>query len=242
MSRASGLEVTSLSALEHILSHRPHKIRALFIDGTNQSPRVQTLRKKAQKAKVPFDSSPMDRSPEPARAILAPFEYSELADVITAAEQKPTSLILALDHIQDPQNFGALCRTAEAMGVSGILLPKDRSVSVGTGVYNASVGAVETIPVVLVGNIADSLRKLKDKDYWVVGTALEQGATPLTKMPDFKRIVLVLGAEFEGQSPSVTKLCDWQINIPITGKVQSLNVSVAGGILMYQLREKLLEA
>lgn len=232
------LEITSLSALDHILTHRPEKIRSLFIDGRNSSPRVQILREKARAAEIFVDSSFRERGNEPAKALLTPFEYSDLSTIIEAGKRQSTSIILALDHLQDPQNFGALCRTAEGLGVSGIILPKDRSVSVGAGVYHASVGAVETIPIALVGNLAESLRKLKEEEYWIVGTTIEEGATPPAAMPDFKRIVLLLGAELEGLSPSLAKICDWNIEIPLTGKIQSLNVSVAGGILMYELREK----
>jgi 23S rRNA (guanosine2251-2'-O)-methyltransferase len=94
---------------------------------------------------------------------------------------------LALDHLQDPQNFGALCRTAEGLGVDGILLPKDRSVTVTAGVYHASVGAVETIPIIQVVNLNEALRQLKEAEFWIVGTALSEQSHDLDDTPDFDK-------------------------------------------------------
>lgn len=231
------LEITSLSAIEHVLTYRPEKVRRLFLSGN--SPRVKSLEEKARAAKVQIDfggARPKgDRPFEPVRAWLAPFEYTELRDFLTAVEGQKRALVLALDHLQDPQNFGALVRTAEGLGAAGVLLPKDRSVTVSAGVYHASVGAVETIPIVLVTNVAEGLRKMKEAGFWIVGTMLGEGATPPWEIPDFEKVVLVLGAELEGLSAGVDKICDWKAEIPLAGKIQSLNVSAAGAILMYQL-------
>jgi 23S rRNA (guanosine2251-2'-O)-methyltransferase len=143
--------------------------------------------------------------------------------------------VLALDHLQDPQNFGALCRSAEAFGASAILLPKDRGVQVTPGVYHASVGAVETVPIVLVANLGEALRRLKETGYWVVGSAIGGGAKPPWETPDFAKTILVLGAELEGMSQLIEKTCDWKVEIPMAGDIQSLNVSAAGAVLLYEL-------
>ena len=145
------------------------------------------------------------------------------------------AVVLALDHLQDPQNLGALCRTAEGLGVAGVLIPKDRSVGITAGAYHASVGAIETIPILQVTNLNEALRKLKENDFWVVGAALENSAKPLQDMPTFNKIVLVLGTELEGLKPSTVTTCDWLVHIPLKGKVDSLNVSAAGAILMHAL-------
>jgi 23S rRNA (guanosine2251-2'-O)-methyltransferase len=155
--------------------------------------------------------------------------------LIQKAAAQSRALVLALDHLQDPQNFGALCRSAEALGALGVLIPKDRGVGVTAGVYHASVGAVETIPIVQVTNLSAALRELKEAGFWIVGTSLNKDAMELSKIPSFEKIVLVLGAELEGMSASIEKSCDCVTYVPLIGKVQSLNVSAAGAILLHSL-------
>lgn len=108
-----------------------------------------------------------------------------------------------------------------------------------SGVYHASVGAVETIPVIQIVNLADALRKLKENGFWIVGTSLGEKTQTLQQLPPLEKVVLVLGTEFEGISPLVAKTCDFLVQIPLKGKVQSLNVSATGAILMHALTPKL---
>jgi 23S rRNA (guanosine2251-2'-O)-methyltransferase len=105
---------------------------------------------------------------------------------------------------------------------------------VSAGVYHASVGAVETLPIVQVTNVGEGIRRLKDAGFWAVAASLGEGSTVPWEVPDFEKVVLVLGAELEGISPAVEKLCDWKVRIPILGKIESLNVSAAGAVLMYE--------
>jgi 23S rRNA (guanosine2251-2'-O)-methyltransferase len=165
---------------------------------------------------------------------LHPFEYANLSDCIETSKTEKRTTFLALDHVQDPQNFGALCRSAEALGCSAIIVPKDRSALVTSAVYHASVGAVDTIPVVQVVNLSQALRELKEAEYWIIGSQLGNVAKPPWKMPDFEKNVLVLGAEGDGISALTQKNCDWLLEIPLTGKVQSMNVSAAGACLLYE--------
>ena len=235
------LEISSLSAIEHIVLHRPKRIQRItaVVSSLRTNPRAQKIHDRAKRAGIPVDISQADRSPDPMRAYLPPFQYADFKDLREEASAQPRALILALDHLQDPQNFGALCRTAEGLGISGIIIPKDRGVVVGQGVYHASVGAVETVPVALVSNLSDALRKLKEDGFWIIGTQLGGDATPPSAVPDFEKAVLVLGAEWEGLSQSVEKACDWRVEIPLPGKVQSLNVSAAGAIMMWELTRRL---
>jgi 23S rRNA (guanosine2251-2'-O)-methyltransferase len=239
---ARTLEISSLSAIEHLLQHRPERIQRLCIFSSRNNPRVDQLQHEARRAGVAIDVSPHGaRSPEPVKAWIAPFEFLDLKALIAELEGSERALVLALDHLQDPQNFGAICRTAEGLGISGILLPKDRSVSVSAGVYAASVGAVETVPIAQVNNLGDALRKMKEAGFWILGTSCGGNATEPAKIPDFEKAVLVLGTELEGMSPTIEKLCDWTTQIPLKGKVQSLNVSVAGAILMWELTRRLIQ-
>ncbi len=232
-SAKESLETNSLSAVEHILSHRPDRLKRISVSATveQKNTRIAAICAQAKQAGVQVDRS--STGGESIKATISPFEYSNLKDMIEKLADKPRAVLIALDHLQDPQNFGALARTAEALGADGILIPKDRGVTVTSGVYNASVGAVETLPIVMVTNIGEAIRKLKDERFWIVGTAIGKDAKPPWEAPDFERVVIVLGTELEGISPGIEKLCDWQVEIPLKGMVQSLNVSVAGALLMY---------
>lgn len=230
------LEVHSLSAIDHVLRVNPKKIQRICFAGPfdRVSPRHKDLAEVArtQKVSVEFGHSP-GKYTEGVTAHLNGFEYKELKPFITEIKDKARSIVLVLDHIQDINNFGALARSAEAFGIDGIVIPKDRSVSVNGGVYNASVGAVESIPIVQVANVAEALKRLKQNDYWIVGSALNENTKPLQETPTFEKIALVLGSELEGLSGNVQENCDWTVKIPMTGKIDSLNVSAAGAVLMY---------
>ena len=232
----SFIEVTSQSAIDHVLRVNPKKIQRISFANSPErlSPRQRTIAELAKTHHIQLDyGSRQDRMGDGLAAQLSLFVYTELKPFLSAQKAKTKSVILVLDHLQDPQNFGALTRTAEAFGVHAIVIPKDRSVQVTGGVYNASVGAVESIPVVQVSNIAETLKRLKEAEYWIVGSALGENSKPLRATPTFERVAIVLGTELEGVSPHVLETCDWITQIPMIGKIDSLNVSAAGAILMY---------
>ncbi len=234
------IEIHSLSALEHILTHKKDRVQEIHFHILEElfSERLKKIKQIAVSEKITCRTKLPPKKLEqqdPLTAILKPFPYWDLKSFITRVEKSEKAFVLALDHLQDPQNFGALARTAEALGLDGILIPKDRSVTVTQGAYHASVGAVETIPIVQVTNLGDALRKLKEVEFWVIGSALSENAKPLCDTPSFDKKVLVLGRELEGMHDQIQKTCDWLVQIPILGKVQSLNVSAAGSILMYEL-------
>lgn len=234
MSHKADIEISSLSAIEHITRHRPRRIRTLKIPHKGDG-RIAELELLAKEVGVPLDYSISKGKGDSAIAILHPFEYVELPAFLEQVADQAKVFVLALDHLQDPQNLGAICRSAEGLGLDGVLLPKDRSVGVSTGAYHASVGAVETLPIVSVGNLGEALRKLKKEGFWIVGSTLSPESKEPETVPNFEKMVLVLGAELEGMAPALEKVCDWQVKIPLTGQVQSLNVSAAGAILMYAL-------
>lgn len=230
-----GLEIQSLSAIEHILAHKPDRIEQLFlsVSGTAAS-RVRAIEATARRMGIKVDTS-VRGGAEPARARLRAYEYAQWDSLLYELSRQQRCVVLALDHLQDPQNFGALCRTAEGLGVAAVLTPKDRAVAVGPGVYHASAGAVETVPIALVGNLTESLKRLKENGFWILGTTCSSGATRPEEIPNFDKTVLVLGAEGEGLSHAVEKICDWKTEIPLSGKIQSLNVNAAGAILLHFL-------
>ncbi|MFA7059287.1 MAG: 23S rRNA (guanosine(2251)-2'-O)-methyltransferase RlmB [Pedobacter sp.] len=168
-----------------------------------------------------------------------PFRYADLDDLLAVVEQSgSTGFLLVLDGIQDPHNLGALIRTAACAGANGVIIPKDRACSITAAAEKASSGAVETIPVAMVTNIARSLETLKKSGYWIYGLAGE--AKPSVYGVAFSgNIVLVIGSEGEGIRPLVRKQCDVVMSIPHYGGVGSLNASVAGGIAMFEVARKI---
>ena len=236
--------ISSLSAISHLLTHKPRSVKKLivFVPREKSSTRVKEIITQAEDLgiAIDFQPTPKNKTPEnfePVSAQIQPFQFTELKPFLEKLSTQKTSCLLALDHLQDPQNFGALCRTAEGLGWDGIVIPKDRSVTVTPGVYHASVGAVETSPIIQITNLNEALKKLKDAGFWIIGTSLGEKTTTLEKLPSIEKIVLVLGTELQGISPLIAKTCDFLIQVPLQGKVQSLNVSATGAILMHALKK-----
>ena len=167
-------------------------------------------------------------------AIAGDYTYIEPEELLSLPLSKgETPLILVLDSVQDPQNLGALVRSAHVLGAHGVLIPKDRAAQVTPSVVKASAGATEHVPIALCTNLARALEGLKSSGVWVVGAVSEGGEDPWAI--DFKvATALVLGAEGTGLRPLVAKSCDRRVKIPMVGQVASLNVSAAGAVLLYE--------
>ena len=151
-------------------------------------------------------------------------------------EQDP--LIVVLDEIQDPQNLGAIARTAEAAGVTGVVIPERRSAEVTPAVCKASAGAVEWLRIARVRNVADYLGDAKEAGCWCYGAAVGEGSVAYTD-PDWRGgVVLVLGSEGKGLRPRVAGACDALVELPLRGRIGSLNVSAAAAALLYGILQK----
>ncbi len=168
-----------------------------------------------------------------------PFSYADFDALLTSIKHSgKTGFILVLDAIQDPHNLGALIRSAACAGVDGVVIPKDRACGITAAAEKTSAGAVETVPVAIVTNIAQTLEALKKLGYWVYG--LDVTARQSLYIADFsENVVLVVGGEGEGIRPLVRKQCDVVMSIPQYGGVGSLNASVAGGIALFEIARKI---
>jgi 23S rRNA (guanosine2251-2'-O)-methyltransferase len=168
-------------------------------------------------------------------AMAAAKEYVELDELLAdIAAKQETPLLVLLDELEDPHNFGAILRTCDAVGAHGVLIPKRRGVSLTSTVARTSAGAVEYMPVARIGNIGQTLEKLKKLGYWVVGADMD--GERFYYESDLKGpLVVVLGNEGAGISRLVKEHCDFLVQIPMRGQVNSLNVSVAGSILLYEI-------
>src|SRR5208282_3756792 len=166
-------------------------------------------------------------------AVTSAKQYTELDDVV-AAKRGGYSLIVVLDGIEDPHDLGAILRTADAAGADGVVIPERRAVGVTGTVAKASAGASAHLPVAKVTNIARTLEDLKARNIWVVGLD-ERGKQPYDSIDYNMDCAIVLGAEGKGVHDLVGKKCDFLVCIPMLGKVPSLNVSVAAGVVLYEV-------
>ena len=163
-----------------------------------------------------------------------PYPYADAAQLLAA----PDGVLVVLDEVRDVQNLGAIARTAECAGATGILIPERRSAEVTPAAAKASAGAVEHLPIARVRNVADALGQAKDAGWWCYGAAAEATAVPWTA-PDWTgRVVLVLGAEGKGLRPRVAAACDQLVALPLLGRMESLNVSAAAAALLYEIARR----
>lgn len=173
-------------------------------------------------------------------AFVSPIEYKELDDIFELAkERNEAPFILIADEIEDPHNLGALIRSAECAGCHGVIIPKRRAVAVTEVVAKTSVGATEYVPIVRVNNINETIRELKDRGVWIVGT---DGSAKVTYYDQDMTgsIAIIIGSEGRGTNKLTMENCDFLVKIPMMGKITSLNASVSGGIVLFEaLKQRL---
>lgn len=168
-------------------------------------------------------------------AFVAVKDYVEVDDILQIAQEKgDPPFIVLLDGITDPHNLGSILRTANAVGVHGVVIPKRRAIGLTAAVSKASAGAIEYVPVARVTNMAQTIEYLKEQNIWVVGT--DQSGEKSFYDSDLKGpIALVIGSEGEGMGKLVREKCDFVVNLPMKGAISSLNAAVAGAIVMYEI-------
>lgn len=224
----------------------PKSIRELHADAGRKDQRMKQFLAKAEEAGLRVIESDDERLQQMAgthrhQGVVARVEAvrqaRSLDDLLD--ELETPALLLVLDGITDPHNLGACLRVADGAGVHAVIAPKDHSVGVNATVAKVASGAAETIPYFMVTNLARTLSELKERDIWVVGTAGDAPAS--LYQADFRRgVALVLGAEGSGMRQLTRKNCDELISIPMLGGVESLNVSVASGVCLYEaLRQRM---
>lgn len=163
-------------------------------------------------------------------AEVEPFPYADPGSLL----KREDALVLALDQIQDPRNLGAICRSAEAAGATGVVIPERRAAAVTAAACKTSAGAVEHLPIARVTNLADWLGTAKDAGAWIYG-AEARAEAPYTQQDLSGRVVLVLGSEGEGLRRLVAESCDVLVSIPVRGRVASLNVSAAAAVMVFEV-------
>lgn len=160
------------------------------------------------------------------------FDTVSLDNILNNDSKYP--LIVMLDHLEDPHNFGAIIRSCEALGVDGIIIPNDRSVDINGTVIKTSAGAIQYMKIAKVSNLVNTIKVLKDKGYWIIGT--DMNGTSYNDMKYDMPICLVIGNEGKGMSRLIKESCDYVVSIDMVGKTNSLNASVATGIMMAKIQ------
>lgn len=160
------------------------------------------------------------------------FETVSLDNILNNDSKYP--LIVMLDHLEDPHNFGAIIRSCEALGVDGIIIPNDRAVDINGTVIKTSAGAIQYMKIAKVSNLVNTIKVLKDKGYWIIGT--DMNGTSYNDMKYDMPICLFIGNEGKGMSRLVRESCDYVVSIDMVGKTNSLNASVATGIMMAKIQ------
>jgi len=214
----------------------------IYIDPARRDPRARDLLQLAESSGVRVihaDGKRLDgmagntRHQGVAARVNAAQKVQHLDDVLDTLTEPP--LLLVLDGVQDPHNLGACLRSADAFGVHAVIAPKDRAVGINATVEKVACGAAQTVPYITVTNLARTLRELKERDIWVVGMEGE-AETDLYDVKQTGALALVLGAEGEGLRRLTRETCDQLARIPMSGSVESLNVSVSTGICLYEAR------
>ena len=163
------------------------------------------------------------------------YSYSSLNEILEDAKKKTYPLIVMLDGLEDPHNLGAILRTCDAAGVDGVIIGKNRSVRLNDTVAKVSTGAIEYVKVAEVTNLTETIKKLKDEGYWIVGAEYLENSVYFDTLSYDMPTCLVIGSEGKGISALVIKNCDFLVKIPMFGHVNSLNASVSASILIYEI-------
>lgn len=230
-------KISRLNALIETVRSSPSRINKILVQKGTRRSLVGQILNAARRNNIPFLFVPkkkldsLDRNHQGAIAFLSPKEYASLEDLLLSSQPL---FFLLLDGIEDPQNLGAIIRTAEGAGVNGIILTERRSAGMTETVAKVSAGALEHVPITRVKNLARTMEILKEKGIWLVGA--EGGQEDQWYDFDFNvPIGLVFGSEGRGLRPLVRKKCDKILSLPLQGKISSLNVASAAAVFIYEV-------
>ena len=236
--------LTGFHAVTSRLRQKADTVKEIYVDAERNDARAKDLRKLAERLNVrviAVDAKRLDGMAGGVRhqGVVAQAEPLEMPkfieDVLESIEEPP--LLLVLDGVQDPHNLGACLRVADGAGAHAVIAPKDRSVGLTTAAIKVASGAAESVPYIVVTNLARTMRDLKDKGIWLIG-ADDSATESIYKAKLDGALGLVLGAEGEGLRRLTKDSCDLLVSIPMLGSVSSLNVSVASGVCLYEARRR----
>ncbi len=231
--------IYGIHPVEEVLKHSADRVEELLIAGNLRDSQFEAIADLVRRHSIrtrSVGSDELDRLAEGGnhqRVALkvSGYPYRQLKEVI-AEDRDRHACIVALAQVQDPGNLGAILRSAAAMGVDAVMIPKHRSAKITPAVVRASAGMAFRVPIVEVTNLARALRTLKEEGFWVVGTVADDGQ-PLWQLDWEMDAVVVMGGEHQGMRRGVEKECDFRVTVPLQPGVESLNVSAAAAITLY---------
>jgi len=233
--------ISGIHAVEEALKARGRAFEYIAVDKSRKDSRLHRILTMAREQgvavrmepRLQIDRMAQDGNHQGVVAVVSEKKYVDLQDLIDR-KRSQYSFLLALDGVEDPHNLGAIMRTADAAGADGLVLPERRAVGVNATVVKVSAGAAEHLPVAKVTNLSRAVEEMKEKNIWTVG--LDERGKQSYDMLDYRMdCAFVIGAEGHGLHEKIREKCDFLISVPMLGKVSSLNVSVAAGVVMYEL-------
>lgn len=238
-------QVYGIHAVSALLAHHPKRVKQLWLAKGRQDASVEALREQAQALRIELrqiERSELDDKIDGVhQGVLAMVSPSQIwgeamLDELLDRASEPV-LLLVLDGVTDPHNLGACLRTADAAGVHAVIIPKDKSATLNATVRKVACGAAEVVPLVAVTNLVRTLQNLQQKGVWIAGTAGEAQASIYEQ--DLRGpLALVMGAEGKGMRRLTRENCDYLVKLPMLGSVSSLNVSVASGVCLFEIRRQ----
>ena len=243
MSKKSHEIIYGIHAVEAALRKQPENVLQVFVQQGRNDNRIKKIIDIAKNSGVSLQSISNDKLKEKCpkarhQGVVAEIRSGRTVTVsLDEVLQKESVLLLVLDEVQDPHNIGACLRTADAIGVDAVVVSKNRSPSLTPVIRNVASGAAETVPYIMVSNIARALEKIKDNNVWVIGTSGDASHT-IYDCDVNNRLALVMGSEGKGMRRLTREACDELVSIPMQGSVESLNISVATAVCLYEIRRR----
>ncbi len=238
--------IYGIHAVEAALRKQPENVLQVYVQQGRNDNRIKTLIDIAKNSGISLQSISNEKLKEKCpkarhQGVVAEVRHSK-SSVVSLEDilQKENLLLLILDEVQDPHNIGACLRTADACGVDAVIVSKNRSPALTPVIRNVASGAAETVPYIMVTNLARALEKIRDENVWVIGTSgdSKQSIYDIDVNASNKRLALVMGSEGKGMRRLTREACDELVSIPMQGSVESLNISVATAVCLYEMRRQ----
>ena len=235
--------------VEALVKTNRRRINKIFIaKGIKYDEKIKAILKLAKESKVNIQEVPRNKLDSLTKGVhqgiaasVSPVEFMDFDDLLKSISHKTNSVLVVLDKVEDPHNFGAIIRTSAAAGVDGIIVAKRGTSPVTSTVEKSSAGTTELVPITQVSNLASAIDKLKENNFWIIG-AEAKGDKYYFEQDYDMNCALVMGGEGQGVSSLVQKKCDIMVKMPMQNKVNSLNVSNAASILLYEIvRQRILK-
>ena len=246
MAKSTQEIIYGIHAVEAALRNQPENVLQVFVQQGRNDNRIKTILSIAKNSGISLQSITNDKLKEKCpkarhQGVVAQIRLSDSGKVsLEDILEKESVLLLVLDEVQDPHNIGACLRTADAIGVDAVIVSKNRSPALTPAIRNVASGAAETVPYIMVSNLARAIDTIKQSNVWVIGTSGDSDQTIYSTKAS-QRMALVMGSEGKGMRRLTREACDELVSIPMQGSVESLNISVATAVCLYEIRRQLKE-